>query len=148
MQKALQAKADALTARLKKGDPIDQVAASVGAKPQTADLRRDMAQQQQTFSSDLMGKVFAAKAGETVVGQDVKLGLVVAKVDKIATSTPHDLAVQVEAQRDGFRSVLFNDVSTAARNAARAEIKPKVDYDRARTAIGLEAQAPAGGAKK
>ncbi len=83
-----------------------------------------------------------------MVGQDVKLGLVIAKLDKISTAPVHDLALQVEAQRDGFRPVLFNDITAAVRNGARAEIKPTVDYNRARTAIGLEPATPAGGAPK
>ncbi|HTK35445.1 MAG TPA: SurA N-terminal domain-containing protein [Caulobacteraceae bacterium] len=147
-QKALAAKADALTAAIKKGQTMAQAAASVGATVQTAaDVQRSAAGK--TFSNDFMQKLFGAKPGEVFVGQDQKLGLVLGRLDKIATGPPAELAAQVEVQRDDFRNVLFNDFTAAARIAARQEIKPTVDYAKARTALGLEAL-PAGpaGAKK
>jgi len=140
LQKKLQAKADQITAAVKKGQTLQQAAASVGAQVQTAqDVRRENSQ---TFSQDLLGKVFAGKSGDLIVGEDVQLGLVVAKLDKIATAPTQQLALTVEQQRDNFRNLILQDVSEAAREAARLAVKPKVDYARARTAIGLEAQAP------
>ena len=138
LQKKLQAKADAVTAALKKGQTMAQAAASVGAKVETAKaIKRDISTQ--TWSGDLLNRVFQAKPGEVVVGDDVQLGLVVAKMDKVASAPVDQLALTVEQQRDNFRNVLFEDITEAARAAARAEIKPKLDYNRARTAIGLEA---------
>ena len=97
----------------------------------------------QAFSQDLIGKVFGAKPGEVVVGEGQRLDFVVAKVNQVKTDPLPQLAQLVEQQRDNFRGAVFNDVGFAARNAARAEVKPQVDYNRARTAIGLEAQSAA-----
>jgi peptidyl-prolyl cis-trans isomerase D len=147
MEKKLKAKADELTAAIKKGQSLAQAAASVQAKLQTAaDVQRSAAGK--TFSNDFMQKIFTAKPGDIVVGEDQKLGLVLGRLDKIGTGPPAELATDVEVQRDGFRNVLFNDFTQAAKNTARDEIKPKVDYARARTALGLDAQAPPAGAKK
>lgn len=142
MAKRVQAKADELAARVRKGEDPAKVAASVGAKAETvADGRRDLAGQ--AFSQDLIGKVFGAKPGEVVVGEGQRLDFVVAKVNQVKTDPLPQLAQLVEQQRDNFRGAVFNDVGFAARNAARAEVKPQVDYNRARTAIGLEAQSAA-----
>ena len=150
MRTKLQAKADAITAALKKGQTMDQAAASVGAKAVTVtNLRRD--NQGQTWSNDFMSKLFTAKPGEVVVGPDNRLGLVVARLDKAYTAPTQELAVQAESQRDMFRELLFEDLSQAARSSARTTIKTKIDYAQARTAIGLEADAPGAppaGAKK
>ena len=147
MGKKLQAKADELTAAIKKGQTMEQAAASVGAKLETtADVQRSAAGKQ--FSNDFMAKLFSAKRGDIFTGEDQKLGLVLGRLDKIGSGPVADLATQVEVQRDGFRNVVFNDFTTAAKNFARTEIKPRVDYTLARTALGLEAPAAPAGAKK
>jgi peptidyl-prolyl cis-trans isomerase D len=146
MSKALAAKAEALTAAIKKGQSMDQAAALVGAKAQHAvDVQRGAAGK--AFSNDFMQKIFTAKPGDVVVGENTTLGLVVGRLDKVGTGPVVELATQVEVQRDGFRNVVLNDISNGTKNAARAAIKPTVDYARARTALGLEAQAPAGSKK-
>lgn len=150
MDKALKAKADEITAQLKKGTSMAQAAQSVGGQVQTVkNLRRDGSKD---FSPELLQKVFAAKPNEVVVGHDVKLGYVVARLDKIDPGSPAELAPLVEQQQNNFRNALLQDIETSARNAARNEIKPTVDYDRARTAIGLEARTapatPPAGSKK
>jgi peptidyl-prolyl cis-trans isomerase D len=148
LDRKLKARADEITARIKKGETLAQAAQSVGASAQTAtSVMREGAQRNQQFSQDLLAKVFAAKPNDIVVAQDVRLGYVVAKLDKVVSGTPAELAPLVEQQQSNFRNALFQDVAQTARNAARDEIKPKVDYNRARTAIGLEAQAPAPAAK-
>ena len=147
MGKKLQAKADELTAAIKKGQTMEQAAASVGAKLETtADVQRSAAGKQ--FSNDFMAKLFSSKRGDIFTGEDQKLGLVLGRLDKIGSGPVADLATQVEVQRDGFRNVVFNDFTTAAKNFARTEIKPRVDYTLARTALGLEAPAAPAGAKK
>lgn len=139
MGKRLKAKADAIEAALKKGQTMAQAAAAAGAKLETAtDVTREQAGKGQ-FSNDLMSKVFQAKAGQVLVAEGNQLGYVVAKLDKVSPPRPADVAPAIEAQRDGFRSQIFDDIAFATRNAARDQIKPKVDYNKARTAIGLEA---------
>ena len=147
MTKRLKARADAIEAQVKKGQTMAQAAASVGAKLETAaGVRREQAGK--AYSADLMNKVFLAKPGDVVVGDASQLGFIVARLDKVNPPSPAELAPLIEQQRANFRNALFDDMGFAARNAARAEIKPRVDYARARTAIGLEAEAaPAAGGK-
>jgi hypothetical protein len=145
MGKKLKAKADAIEAALKKGQTMAQAAASVGAKLETATgVTRDT--QDKAYSPDLLNKVFSAKPGEVMVGEGAQLGFVVAKLDRVDPPAVRDMALLVEAQQQNFRSQVFNDIGFASQNAVRAEIKAKTDYNRARTAIGLEALPAAGAA--
>lgn len=142
MSRRLKAKADELTARIKKGEPIAQVAASVGARVETAKGVQRTATDK-AYTADLLNGVFGAKPGEVVVGDAPEFALAVARLDRVVPSAAAELAPMIEQQRDNFRNALFDDMAVAARNAARSEIKPALDYDKARLAIGLEAQAPA-----
>ncbi|HTI66775.1 MAG TPA: peptidyl-prolyl cis-trans isomerase [Caulobacteraceae bacterium] len=147
MTKRIKAKADEIEARIKKGEPMAQAAASVGAKLEEAKaVRRDAAGK--AYSNDLVSKIFQAKPGQVVVGQGNQLGYVVARLDRVVPPVAAELVPLMDQQAANFRNSVFDDVSEAARNAARAEVKPKVDYNRARTAIGLEAQAPPAPAAK
>jgi peptidyl-prolyl cis-trans isomerase D len=139
MGKKLKARADALEAQLKKGQTMAQAAASVGAPLQTAKgVTREQAGKGE-FTNDLMSKVFTAKTGQVMIGEGAQPGLVIAKLDRVSPPAAAEVAPAIEAQRDGFRSQVFDDIAFATRNAARDRIKPKVDYNKARTAIGLEA---------
>lgn len=135
--KRMTAMAEALAARIRKGEAVDAVGRGAGATPtRVADLRRDGAGQ--TLTQAVLGAVFAAKSGETVVVPDEQLGVVVAKVEAVVAGDPAELAPAVAQQTVALRTTLFNDLGYAARNSARDAIKPKVDYDRARAALGLE----------
>ena len=135
--KRMTAKGEELAARIRKGEAVDAVGRTIGAAPMRAsDVRRDGAGQ--TLTPAVLSAVFGAKAGETVVVQDEQMGVVVAKVDGVVAGDPAELAPEVAQQTLALRTTLFNDLGYAARNAARDTIKPKVDYNRARAALGLE----------
>ncbi|MEO6340227.1 MAG: SurA N-terminal domain-containing protein [Caulobacteraceae bacterium] len=146
--KRLRAKADALAAEIRKGKTIEAAAESVGAKVGHAvDIHRDAADGK-AFSRDLIAKVFGAKVGDVLVGEDVRLGFIVAKLEKVAADAGPEIARAAEDQRRQMSAGLMQDFGMLARNAARDVIKPKTDLNRARSALGLEAvAAPAPGAK-
>ena len=147
MRKRMTARAEELAGRIRKGEAIDAVGRSAGADvTKVADVRRDGAGV--TLTRPVVETLFTAKRGETIVVPDDQLGVVVVKVDAIVPGDPTQLARGLEAQRATLRNNLFNEIGYGARNAARDRIKPKIDYARARTALGLEPlpATPAGGA--
>ena len=132
--------------------PIEAVAQSVGATVnQAVGFERDAGGQ--TLSRDLVAKAFAAKTGEVVVGEHTQLGFVVARVDAAAPPPVAEAARSVEAQRQAVTRQLFEAMADGARSYARAEVKTRVDLERARQALGLDptpgpaAGAPAGKAR-
>ncbi|MDP9103185.1 MAG: SurA N-terminal domain-containing protein [Pseudomonadota bacterium] len=148
--KRLQDKATALTDEIKKGKSLEAAAAEVGAKVTRAEnVKRTAAQPTQpgqppAYSSDLLGRLFQAKSGEVVVGQDVKAALIVAKLEKIQEPSAAALAGGAEAARAEQTKSLYGDLSGAFRLAAQRKIKPTADYARARQALGLDPDAVAG----
>jgi peptidyl-prolyl cis-trans isomerase D len=142
----LQAKAQALVTAVQKGESLEAAAASVGSKVQPfKGLTRNP--QGQALSQDLLARVFQAKLGDVVSGEGTTLGFVVAKVDKVSPADPASLAPIILAVRQQATKSIFDDLGQDTRLAARALIKVKVDYARARKAIGVDAPATPAQAK-
>jgi peptidyl-prolyl cis-trans isomerase D len=135
----LQAKAQALQAGIEKGESFQDAAKSVGATVQTGkDVLRNGGGQGRPYSSDLVSRIFIARKGEVVVGEDVKLGYAVAKLDAVTAPSPAAIAPLALAQRPQISKSLFDDMGQAVRVAARTLVKPHIDYKSARKALGVD----------
>ena len=145
LAKAMQAKADALAARVRKGESLDAVAASAGAAVTRAPaVDRRSGPQNPLMSPEILSQVFGGKPGEVFVarGRD---GVVVGKVEATHVGDSAGLAMLTEQVRPQMTETIFREIGAGAQTAARQELKVKADYDRARAAIGLEPLAPAKG---
>jgi len=150
--KAMQARADALAARVRKGESLEAVAASAGASVVRAPaIDRRSAQQNQTLSQDMLGKVFTARAGDVFTAQNSHFGFVVGKLEAIHSGDPATLARTAEQIRPQMTNAFYRELAESAHIAARQKVKITIDTNRAREAIGLEpidpnaAAKPAGG---
>ena len=154
MLKRLHAKADELTAAIKKGESMDAAAASVKAQiGHAVDITRQGMAQNRALGGELLQKIFDAKQGEVFNGQTSQVQVMVAHVDQIAPAAPGVAATMVLGQRNQLSEQLFQDMGDLARQAAKAKIKPTYDIKQARAAIGvtpdqLALAAPPHGAKK
>jgi peptidyl-prolyl cis-trans isomerase D len=149
VQARLRTRADALAAEVKKGKSLETAAAEVqSGVGQGVNVHRDAAQgQNPAFSNDLLGRVFVAKKGDILVAENTQLGYLVVRLDNITTGGSPEMITAVEVQRNQLRNLLFDDIGYAVRNGARDMIKPKVDYAKARQALGVDASvAPLPGA--
>jgi peptidyl-prolyl cis-trans isomerase D len=150
MAQAMQAKADALTAAIKKGQSLDAAAAEIGSPVGHApNVSRAAMSQNRSLGPDLGAKLFAAKVGEVVDGPTAQGAFMVARVDAVAPAPVDAAAHAVAAQNRQFSAQLFQDLGEMARIAARDSIKPTLDPIRARTALGVspdDAAKAAGGA--
>jgi peptidyl-prolyl cis-trans isomerase D len=148
--KRMQARADALAARVRKGEALDAVAASANAQVRrVAGLSRQSAQQNRELSQDALGQVFAAKPGETFTARDNQFAVVVGKLETVRPGDPAMAARITALGRDQMSMELFRELEESSRLAARRAMKVKVDESRARAALGLDpaAQPPAGKAE-
>ncbi len=138
----LQAKANALADDIRKGKSLEAVAGAVGAQPSNGvNIQRTGASA--TFSAQLLGQLFQAKPGEVVIGPDVKSGpVVVARLQAIVPAAGPSAAQLAADQQPNMSRSLTQDIGQAARLAARNAIRPKVDYRRARAAVGGDVSAP------
>jgi peptidyl-prolyl cis-trans isomerase D len=135
----LRAKATALADQVRKGQPIATVAATVGASVGHG-VGIERTEGAQTFSPQLLAQIFGAKIGDVVIGPDAKPGpVVVAKLDGVVAASGPAAAQAAADQQASMSRSLQQDLSAAARIAARAEIKPRIDYARAHAALGGDA---------
>ena len=136
--KAMQARADELAARVRKGESLDAVAASAGAKVvHVANLDRQNAAQNTALSRDALGKAFSGKQGDVFTAEGTQFGLIVGKLEAVRSPSGPTLARITEDVRPELTMALFRDLGADARKAARTEVKAKVYPDKARAALGL-----------
>lgn len=143
----MQAKAEELAARVKKGESLDAVAASAGTKVvRLTGLNRQTAAQNQAASQEVLAQAFTGKPGDVFTARDARFGFVVGKIEAIRPGDPEAMARTAEAARPQMTVAYLRELETAARNAARQKIKVHVDPARARAALGLEPETakPAG----
>lgn len=155
--KRMQARADELAARVKKGESLEAVAASAGAKVvNVAGLNRQNAAQSTALSRDGLIKAFNGKAGDVFTAEHTQFAMIVAKLTAVRAPAPAAIARMTEDARPQLTMALFRDLGASARRASRVELKAKVYPDKARAALGLppleagkeEAAAPAAKAEK
>jgi len=143
LAKAMQAKADALAARVTKGESLDQVATSAGATVDRATgVDRQSAQSNPLMTPEIIARAFASKPGEVFTARGPR-GIVVGKLEAVQTGAGPQLAALTEQARMQMAEAIFRDMRAGAEDAARQKLKVRVDYARARSAIGLEPAATA-----
>jgi peptidyl-prolyl cis-trans isomerase D len=150
--RALEARAQALSERIRKGEAIEAVAASAGVQMQRLNgLTRQNAGQHQQLGREVLTRAFGAKTGE-VWSAGAPAGLVVGRIEATRVDTGPTTARLAESARGELAQVLFREMGEAAQAYARDKLKVRIDRDRARTVLGFEplakAEAPAAEKKK
>ena len=138
----MKAKADELGARVKKGESMEAVAAAAGSNVQRVpNITRENARQFQGLGRDLLIATFGAKPGEPFTTRAPQGGFLVAKVEAVRPGSVPQMARISEAMRGQASQGLLRDVSLAAQDAAKTQLKTKVNLDLARQAIGVDTSA-------
>ena len=152
--KALEAKADALADRIKKGESLEDAAKSAGVTVtrQTGIDRRN-AGQNPALSQDLLAHLFTSNPGEVFTARG-KSEFLVGKLESVHLPDPSLLGQTAEQVRGQMTQGYLREIGETAQVSARQKIKVTIDAAKAREAIGLEptdtkaaAGKPAGGAK-
>ena len=149
--RALEAKANGLVERVRKGESFDTVAASAGLPvSRLPGLTRQTAGQHQDLGREVLGKALSARPSEVWTAGSPN-GIVLGRIDNIRVEAGPTAARMAEMSRGQLTQVLFQEMAESAQAYARNKLKVKVDRDRARAAIGFEplkADAKAGTEKK
>jgi peptidyl-prolyl cis-trans isomerase D len=136
----LRTRANALAARLRGGEDLAAVAASVGATVQTATgVNRQSAEQ---YGQGVIAGLFSSGRGEPFSQQNAADSFVIGRTDGITVATPVLAAPMAEQYRQRMAEDHVTAVGEAALAAAAARSKVRYDEAVARTALGLPAQAP------
>lgn len=143
----MEARANELAERVRKGESLEAVAASAGLKVSRAEgLSRQTAGQDPALSGELLNRAFGARPDDVIVGRAREFAFSVAKVSNIRMQPGPTAAMLTEQQRGEMTNTLFREIADAAQRAARDKLKVRVDVNRARAAVGfepLDAKAPA-----
>lgn len=137
--KALEAKSEALVARLRKGEAIDAVAASSGfAVTRAPGLTRQTAEARQAdLGREVLGRAFGSKPGEAWTTQTPQ-GIAVGQVTNIRMDASPTAARLAEMNRGQLAQDIFREMAESAQAYARSKLKVKTDPERARAAAGFE----------
>lgn len=139
LARRMQARAEELAARVKKGESLDAVAASAGVGVTRAPgISRQNAAQTPSMSQDILGKAFTSKPGDVFTAENSHFGFVVGKLEAVHSGEGPTLARMAEEMRPQMSVALYGELADTARFAARRKVKVTIDANRARTALGLE----------
>ncbi len=138
----MQARAKALSDRVRKGESVEAVAASSGYQlVKSPRMTRQGAQAQQALGGEMLQTIFNGATGQVfsigVQGQ----GLAVGKIGAVRPGQISEVAQATEMGRGNFARGIFQDIDAAIRTYAKDTIKPKSNRDRAIKALGLDPKA-------
>lgn len=137
----LSARANALAARVRGGEDLAAVAASVGATLKTGTgLNRQSAEQN---GQGVIAGVFGSGRGQPFSQQNTVDTFVIGRTDRIAAAVPALAAPVAEQFRQRMAGDHVNAVGETAIASAAARSKAEFDEPLARTSLGLPAEAPA-----
>lgn len=137
----LSARANALAVRVRGGEDLAAVAASVGATLQTGTgLNRQSAEQN---GQGVIAGVFGSGRGQPFSQQNTADTFVIGRTDRITNAVPALAAPMAEQFRQRMAGDHVNAVGETAIAAAAARSKAEYDEPLARTSLGLPAEAPA-----
>ena len=137
----LSARASALAARVRGGEDLAAVAASVGATLQTGTgLNRQSAEQN---GQGVVAGVFSSGRGQPFSQQNTVDTFVIGRTDRITAAVPALAAPVAEQFRQRMAGDHMNAVGELAIAAAAARSKAEFDEPLARVSLGLPAEAPA-----
>lgn len=143
IQDAVRARATALEARVRKGEPIETVAASSGASVQKiTGLSRANAQQFDALGQGFVGASFGGKKGDVYVA-GTQGGIAVATVTALRAGEVRQVAAAARMQQVPFSEQLFQDIGATIQQYSVSSLKAKSSLANARAAIGAPAPEPA-----
>ena len=137
----LSTRANALAARVRGGEDLATVAASVGATLQTGTgLNRQAVPQ---YGQGVIAGVFSSGRGEPYSQQNTADTFVIGRTERITAAVPALAAPVAEQFRQRMAGDQTNAVGEIAIGAAATRSKAAFDEPLARTSLGLPAEAPA-----
>lgn len=136
----LTTRTDALAARLRRGEDIAAVAASVGATVQT---RTGLTRQDQTAGQGVVAGVFTTARGQVFSQQNTEDSFVLGRTERITAPVAALAAPAAQQFRERMTPDTVNALGETAINGASTRVDAKYDEAQARLALGLPAEAPA-----
>jgi len=134
---ALRARAQALQARVEKGETMEAVAASAGAQVvRVPGISRATAQAQQALGNELLGTAFGSKKGDVFTAA-TSTGIAVATITALRPGDVQQIAMAARQQQQQFTQQIFTDIGSTVQTYAVAKVKAEGNIVNARAALGI-----------
>ncbi|HUO22714.1 MAG TPA: peptidyl-prolyl cis-trans isomerase [Caulobacteraceae bacterium] len=138
LRKRMSAKLDELIARIKKGESLESVAASVGGKVAQASLTRQQAQGNRQMSQEVLAQIFQSKVGDVFPA-----GAAIVKITGVVAPNAQVTGQSVQPVEQDLSRGIFQELIDEAGSYAQTKLKTKVNTQLARQAIGASPDAGA-----
>ncbi len=136
--KALEVRASALEARIKKGETLEAAATSAGySLSRINGLTRQSAASHQDLGNEVLSRAFSTKSGEPWVARGAS-GIVVGRINNLRMEVSPSAAQMAEGNRAQLTAGLFQEMAQSAQIYARTKLKVKTNPTLARSALGFE----------
>lgn len=135
----LSARSDALTARLRAGEDIAAVAASVGATVTSAAGAKQDEATATRLGQGVMSGLFNGRAGQVFSQPQPDAGVVIGRIDRVSAPPAATVAEESQQWRARLGQASGDPLFAAAVAAAAERMKAKYDEELARQALGVEA---------
>lgn len=137
MAEALRARAEALQARVQKGESMETVAASAGAQVvRVQGISRATAQAQEALGRELLGTAFGSKKGDVFTAA-TSTGIAVATITALRPGDIQQIAMAARQQQQQFTQQIFTDIGASVQTYAVAKVKAQGNIVNARAALGV-----------
>ncbi len=135
----MQAKADELAARIRKGETFETVASSAKlGVARLPGLTRQNAEQVPQIPQEILGTALGARPGDVFITRPQQLVVVVGQVTNLKVEPNPLTALVADRSRFDMSMAMFRELSEYAPTTAQEKLKTRVDINKARAAIGME----------
>lgn len=136
----MQAKANELMGRVRKGETMEAVAASAGATivKEGGLTRMGAREKQETLGPELLNGAFEGSPGAPFLARLPEKGVAVVRLDAVRGGKTETIAGFVEQAGVQTSQQLMGDMVESAGVYARARVKGRYDLDAGRRALGLD----------
>jgi peptidyl-prolyl cis-trans isomerase D len=137
--KMMQDRAEALSARLRKGEDIKAVAASGGYKlVSLGKLTRASAGDHKDLGDQVLQAALDGSKGQVFNAVVPRQGMLVGKITAVRSGSTAQIAQMTEQVRPTFSQSIYQDVVGSIQAHAKDKVTVKTDRARALTALGLD----------
>jgi peptidyl-prolyl cis-trans isomerase D len=137
MAEAVRGRAEALQARVQKGESLDAVAASAGAPVvRVPAISRATAQTQEALGRELLGAAFGSKKGDVFTAATTS-GVAVATITALRPGDVQQIAMAARQQQQQFTQQIFTDIGASVQTYAVGKVKAQGNIVNARAALGV-----------
>jgi peptidyl-prolyl cis-trans isomerase D len=143
MAKRLRAKAESLAERVRKGEDLTAVAASIGARTERlTGLTRQGAAEGDALSQEGYAQAFGvASKGVFLAANPAAFAVTIGRVESISSPPAAPNARTVEQVRPQLGMTLFSEIGAQMPRYARVVMKARTEPELARQSLGVETPA-------